>query len=162
MKWVKVFRSVCLFSIFPCVCSKFPLEYLIYFEECRFTLLAISVHLLSFWGTTETIYWGLLFNFTLLLDLFPPYCCLGHVKFLWKLIAGSEKNHLMFWAWEIFQIFIWTILTTILKPGFQHKNRFWKICTESWDIGKNVFKFNFPSKMLKISYLFANISGHDA
>ena len=91
MKWVKVFRSVCLFSIFPCVCSKFPLEYLIYFEECRFTLLAISVHLLSFWGTTETIYWGLLFNFTLLLDLFPPYCCLGRVKFLWKLIAGSEK-----------------------------------------------------------------------
>ena len=24
------------------------------------------------------------------------------------------------------------------NPRFQCKNRFWKICTESWDIGKNV------------------------
>ena len=38
---------------------------------------------------------------------------------------------------------------TGLNPGFQHKNQFWKICTESWDISKNVSKFSFLSKMLK-------------
>ena len=52
--------------------------------------------------------------------------------------------------------------TTGLSPRFQRKNRFWNICTESWDIGKNVSDFSFSSKMSKISYLFANISGPDA
>ena len=28
--------------------------------------------------------------------------------------------------------------TTGLNPVFQHKNRFWKIFIQSWDIGKNV------------------------
>ena len=38
----------------------------------------------------------------------------------------------------------------------------WKICIESWDMGKNVSKFSFSSKMSKISYVFPNISGADA
>ena len=54
------------------------------------------------------------------------------------------------------------VKTTGLNPGFQRKNRFWKICTESSDIDKNVSKFSFPSKMSKISSLFANISGPEA
>ena len=33
--------------------------------------------------------------------------------------------------------------TTGLNPGFQRKNRFEKICTESWYIGKNVSDFSF-------------------
>ena len=52
--------------------------------------------------------------------------------------------------------------TTGLNPGFQCKNQFWKICIESWDIGKNLSKFSFSSKMSKISYIFLNISGPDA
>ena len=31
--------------------------------------------------------------------------------------------------------------TSGLNPGFQHKNRVGKICTESWVIGKNVSKY---------------------
>ena len=54
------------------------------------------------------------------------------------------------------------VKTTGLNPGFQRKNRFYKICIESRDIGKNVSKFSFSSKMSKISYIFANISGPDA
>ena len=46
-----------------------------------------------------------------------------------------------------------------LNPALQRKNRAWKICTESWNIGKNISTFSFLSK---ISYLFADISGPDA
>ena len=51
--------------------------------------------------------------------------------------------------------------TTDLNSEFQRKNRLWKICTESWDTDKNVSKFSFSSKLSKISYIFANISGPD-
>ena len=47
--------------------------------------------------------------------------------------------------------------TTSLILRFQHKNRFWKICTESWDIYKNESKFSSSNKTsnynLEIIYL---------
>ena len=52
--------------------------------------------------------------------------------------------------------------TTGLNPGFQRKNRFWKICIGSWDIGKNVRNFWHFAWKAKFGYIFANISGLDA
>ena len=49
--------------------------------------------------------------------------------------------------------------TTGSNPRFQCKNRFWKICTESWDIRLNVSKFRSPNQICKILDILADISG---
>ena len=48
---------------------------------------------------------------------------------------------------------------TGLSSRFQRKNRFWKICTRSRDIGKNVRDFWHFAWKAKIEHIFANISG---
>ena len=100
----------------------------------------------------------------------------------------KKWTHFMFWIWGIFQIFIWTSLTaisfaftipaplyksekkilsiigfivlktTVLNSGFQRKNRFGKICTESWDIGKNVSKYAGLVWRPGFWYILINIS----
>ena len=58
---------------------------------------------------------------------------LGRVKFRWKYIflenllrVVKKWNHLMYWTWGIFQIFIWSTLTAIffmfLIPGPLYKS----------------------------------------
>ena len=49
--------------------------------------------------------------------------------------------------------------TTGLSPRFQCKNRFWKICIGSRDIGKKVANFRRFAWTAKFGYFFANISG---
>ena len=51
---------------------------------------------------------------------------------------------------------------TDLDSRSQRKNRFWKICTESWDIVKNVFKsakIGLPNQTSKIWHILAVFSG---
>ena len=47
------------------------------------------------------------------------------IHFSWKLITGSEKwNHLTFWTWGIFHIFIWRTLTAIFFIFFKFQDPF--------------------------------------
>ena len=48
---------------------------------------------------------------------------------------------------------------TGLSSRFQHKNRFWKVCTGSWDIKQNVPKIGSPNQTCKFWDVLANISG---
>ena len=48
--------------------------------------------------------------------------------------------------------------TTGSDSRFQRKNRFWKICTESRDIGKNVSENCLPNQTSKIWHVLADIS----
>ena len=52
--------------------------------------------------------------------------------------------------------------TTGLDSRFQRKNRFWKMCTESRDIGQNVSKICLPNQTSKIWHILADISGLSA
>ena len=49
--------------------------------------------------------------------------------------------------------------TTGLSSRFQWKNRFWKICTECWEIGQNVRKYGGLVWRPEFWHNFANISG---
>ena len=49
--------------------------------------------------------------------------------------------------------------TTGLSSRFQRKNRFWKICTGSWDINQNVPKSGSPNQTCIFWDILANISG---
>ena len=49
--------------------------------------------------------------------------------------------------------------STGLSSRFQHKNRFWKICTGSWDIKQNVPKIRSPNQTCIILDVLANILG---
>ena len=49
--------------------------------------------------------------------------------------------------------------TTGLSSRFQQKNRFWKICTESWDIGQNVGKYGGLVWQPDFGHILADISG---
>ena len=62
----------------------------------------------------------------------------NHHLFLLFLFQGPFKN---------LPIIGFTVLkTTGWNSGFQRKNWFWKICTKSWYIAKNVSKFRFQAK----------------
>ena len=52
--------------------------------------------------------------------------------------------------------------TTSLNLGFQCKNQFGKICTESWDIGKNVSKYAGLVWWPGFWHILINISGPSA
>ena len=52
--------------------------------------------------------------------------------------------------------------STGLSSRFQRKNRFWKICTGSWDIKQNVPKIRSPKQTCIILDVLANISGPGA
>ena len=52
--------------------------------------------------------------------------------------------------------------TTGLSSRFQCKNRFWKIRTESWDIGQNVSKYEGLVWRPQFGHVLVNISGPNA
>ena len=49
--------------------------------------------------------------------------------------------------------------TTGLSSRFQHKNQFWKICTEARDIKQNVQKIRLPNQTCIFLDVLANILG---
>ena len=74
-------------------------------------------------------------------------------------------------GWEhplsVFAANIWIIGFMVFKltgldSRFQCKNRFKKICTESQDITKKVYKIGLPNQTCKIWYILTDISGLDA
>ena len=52
--------------------------------------------------------------------------------------------------------------STGLSSRFQHKNRFWKICTGSWDIGKNIQNYAGLVWRPDFWHVLLNISGPGA
>ena len=69
----------------------------------------------------------------------------------------------LFTAKKVFLFIGFIILkTTGLISRFQRKNRFWKICIGSRDIGQNVSKFDSPNQTFKFWHLLTNISGSEA
>ena len=59
---------------------------------------------------------------------------------------------------------VWNMRFMVFKSTgsdsrFQRKNRFWKMCNESRDIGQKVSKIGLPNQTSKIWHFLADISG---
>ena len=74
-------------------------------------------------------------------------------KYLWPLYKWKKNVEII--GFMVFKS------TGSISP-FQRKNRFWKICTESWDITKKVSEIGLPNQTSKIWRILADISGLDA